>query len=68
MRLSDNERSAIRAAVAKRFGVQARVLLFGSRVDDSRRGDDIDLLVEVPHTLGDSLTEAVSWRSMSCAR
>jgi len=59
MRLSDNERSAIRVAVAKRFGAQARVLLFGSRVDESRRGRDIDLFVEVPHTLSDSLTEAV---------
>ena len=29
----------------------ARLLLFGSRVDDSKRGGDIDLLV-ITHTLG----------------
>lgn len=47
MRLNDIQRRAIRNAVSKYFGSHARVFLFGSRVDDSRRGGDIDLLVEV---------------------
>ncbi len=46
MRLSETERKAITSAVTRHFGREARVLLFGSRVDDHRRGGDIDLLVE----------------------
>jgi predicted nucleotidyltransferase len=59
MRLSDNERAVVRAAVERRFGPQAEVLLFGSRTDDARRGGDIDLLIEVPHPVDDPLAQAV---------
>jgi hypothetical protein len=38
MRLSETERALIKEAVAACLGAQARVLLFGSRTDDSRRG------------------------------
>lgn len=48
MRLNDHERAVIREAVRRHFGEASRVLLFGSRADDSRRGGDIDLLVESP--------------------
>lgn len=44
MRLNDFELTAIRAAV-KNFDPDARLYLFGSRVDDSKRGGDIDLLI-----------------------
>ena len=47
MRLTDAECAIIRDAATAVFGADARVLLFGSRVDDSKRGGDIDLLVEV---------------------
>lgn len=50
MRLSDQERRIIRNAAAEIFGPDARVILFGSRVDDARRGGDIDLFVETPDT------------------
>jgi predicted nucleotidyltransferase len=46
MRLSPNQQSTIRATVAETFGEAARVWLFGSRVDDDKRGGDIDLLIE----------------------
>ena len=45
MRLSDRERNAIVSAV-HRYDSLAKVFLFGSRVDDAKRGGDIDLLVQ----------------------
>ncbi|MCG6658069.1 nucleotidyltransferase domain-containing protein [Halomonas campisalis] len=47
MRLTDTQVDAIKDAVAEVLGPDARVYLFGSRVDDSRRGGDIDLYIEV---------------------
>jgi len=46
MRLSDEEKWAIKRAVEEHFGPDARVYLFGSRADDRSRGGDIDLYVE----------------------
>jgi predicted nucleotidyltransferase len=44
MRLTLTEQQVIRDASLRRFGVPPR--LFGSRVDDTRRGGDIDLYIE----------------------
>lgn len=43
MRLTPPEVAAIKAAAREAFGEKAVVRLFGSRVDDSLRGGDIDL-------------------------
>jgi predicted nucleotidyltransferase len=48
MRLTQAEQSTIRHAALEIFGPQITVRLFGSRVDDAKRGGDIDLLVEAP--------------------
>ncbi len=45
MRLTHDEVKTLKQAVLER-DMQARVFLFGSRVDDSQRGGDIDLLIE----------------------
>lgn len=49
MRLSSPQIQAIVAATAELAGPDAQVRLFGSRLDDTLQGGDIDLLVECPH-------------------
>lgn len=46
MRLDPDQSAFIKRTIADHFGGGARVWLFGSRVDDSRRGGDVDLYVE----------------------
>ena len=45
MRLTQQQQAAIRSASAEVFGQDVRVWLFGSRVDDGKKGGDIDLLI-----------------------
>ena len=51
MRLTVSKRLTIRDTVRTVVGAGARVRLFGSRTDDSARGGDIDLLVELDHAV-----------------
>jgi predicted nucleotidyltransferase len=48
MRLTPEQSEIIRQASETAFGAQTHVWLFGSRVDDAKRGGDIDLLVQPP--------------------
>lgn len=45
MRLSAEEAAAIKRIIANVFGKDAEVRLFGSRIDDTKRGGDVDLYV-----------------------
>ena len=45
MRLTLDQKTAIRTTVHAMLGQAASVRLFGSRTDDQRRGGDIDILV-----------------------
>lgn len=47
MRLRKNQQQTIRETVREIFGPDAAVYVFGSRVDDSARGGDIDLLIQL---------------------
>jgi len=46
MRLTASQIEIIRQAARQNFGAGASVWLFGSRVDDARRGGDVDLYIE----------------------
>lgn len=51
MRLSSEQREAIKQTAQAVLGAQSRVILFGSRTDDAKKGGDIDLLFETDHLL-----------------
>jgi predicted nucleotidyltransferase len=46
MRLTNAHIDIIREATRRNFGADALVWLFGSRLDDSAKGGDVDILVE----------------------
>jgi len=48
MRLTDDQAQAIKQLACQIAGEQARVRVFGSRLDDSARGGDLDLMLELP--------------------
>ncbi len=47
MRLSEDYRKVIKQTSEEVWGKQASVFLFGSRVDDTKKGGDIDLLLQL---------------------
>lgn len=58
MRLTRQQREIILSTLKHHFGEHSRILLFGSRVDDTARGGDIDLYIEPEIHAIDDLVEA----------
>jgi hypothetical protein len=58
MRLTERQHSVIVTVLKEHFGESSAIWLFGSRVDDSARGGDIDLYVEPDIQDPDQLVEA----------
>jgi predicted nucleotidyltransferase len=47
MRLTDSQIQAIRRLAQQIAGVESRVRVFGSRLDDAAHGGDLDLMLEL---------------------
>jgi len=52
MRLSVEQQEIIRKVVVSLAGENVRIVVFGSRLDDTKRGGDIDLMIESDCKLG----------------
>ena len=48
MRLTDDQTQAIKQLAQQIAGEHVHVRVFGSRLDDSARGGDLDLMLELP--------------------
>jgi len=53
MRLTANQIDFIRQLTAQLAGDRAQVRVFGSRLDDTAKGGDLDLLLELPEPVED---------------
>jgi predicted nucleotidyltransferase len=58
MRLNQHQIETLKRLGTENFGTQAKLMLFGSRADDSRRGGDIDLYVTGIDLTPDQLFDA----------
>jgi predicted nucleotidyltransferase len=56
MRLTQDQVASIKQTAHAVLGEGARVVLFGSRVDDAKKGGDIDLVFETDHAVTNRAT------------
>ncbi len=59
MRLSEKQIKIIKNALKKQFGSEYSLYLFGSRVDNDKKGGDIDLLVELNRNFSDMYNKKI---------
>ena len=64
MRLTDYQTQAIRQLAIRVAGNRSRVHVFGSRLDDSAHGGDIDLLLELPESVNNPALMAAQMSAM----
>ncbi len=50
MRLTTHQQTTIKKLTTDIFGTDAHLMLFGSRVDDTKKGGDIDLYIETQNS------------------
>jgi predicted nucleotidyltransferase len=58
MRLPTYQQSLIRETLKRHFGSNSLICLFGSRVDDTAKGGDIDIYIEPDIQSPDQIIEA----------
>ncbi|MDF1568282.1 MAG: nucleotidyltransferase domain-containing protein [Spirochaetaceae bacterium] len=68
MRLTEIQKNTIRETVSEVFGADSSVYLFGSRVDDHKRGGDIDLLVVSAHHIDEAFRLSLKTQSRLARR
>ena len=51
MRISEQEAQKIKSLAVALLGASTKVWLFGSRVDDSAKGGDLDLLIKIEESI-----------------
>ncbi|UTC61624.1 nucleotidyltransferase domain-containing protein [Treponema sp. OMZ 787] len=60
MRLDERSKDIIINAICKNFSEVFKIILFGSRVDNDKKGGDIDLLVETPSDMTSAFSEKIN--------
>ena len=61
MRITDKQVRVIKQELINQFGQNASVWLFGSRVDDEKKGGDIDLYIETDHPVQNRASAAAQF-------
>lgn len=59
MRITSIEKTIIKSSVQKHFGGNAAVYLFGSRVDNDKKGGDIDLYITTDMPTSEIIREKI---------